>query len=299
MNPVPAACAVSLLLALVACASDPDGKARDGDGARVLPLAELPESHRTAWEAWQKGDAPFELERARIERDPAVARFVVDNLVREMVRTYDRNAFARPGGEPGRFERAQADLLAFAPYSAPVLAELLRVPDGIVAFLAADRLAAIGAPAVAHVVPLLDADRLETRRRAAELLGRLPHAGTGEIAAQQALAARVERDPEWPVRAEAARALGARGSRHDHRGYAAGVLLRALRDEDATVAASAAGALAVLGERATMPRLVEALEQAARDGRPGLVAAIERTLGSLAGDTQRRTLAEWRALARP
>lgn len=295
------ACRRALAVALFAaaatgCASD-GARKPEGD-ARVVALGELPESHRAVWAAWQKGDAPFELERKRVESDPALARFVVDNLVREMVRTYERSSLSRPGGDPGRFERAQADLVALAPWSASVLAELLRVPDGVIAFLAGDRLIAIGAPAVAHVVAILEDERLETRRRAAELLGKLPHAGAGEIAVQQALAARVERDPDWPVRAEAARALGLRGSRHDHKGYAAGVLVRALRDPDTTAATSAAKGLASLGERSAIPRMVGALEHAAGAGQVALVRAIEEALGVLVGDARSRTLAEWKAFAR-
>jgi len=289
---------LALALAFGGCASEraPEPGASD---ARIVPLGELPASYRRAWAAWQKGDAAFELERAGVERDPALTRFVVDNLLREMVRTYDRSGFARPGGEPGRFERAQADLVAFASVSAPVLAELLRAPDGIVAFLAADRLGAIGAQAVAYVTPLLAAERLETRRRAAQLLGQLPHVGAGEIEVQQQLALRVEKDTEWPVRAESARALGSRGRRHDQRGYAAGVLLRALRDPDPAVGTSAAVGLETLGERGAMPRLVEGLAWAADQGQVGLVRAIEHALGVLAGDRRQRSLAEWRAYARP
>ncbi len=282
-----------LLAALAACASSTD-RASSSGGAGVVPLEALPVEYRAAWEAWQKGDSAFELERARVERDPALARFVVDNLVREMVRAYERNAFARPGGEPGRFERAQADLVALTNTSGPVLAELLRAKDGVVAFLAADRLLAIGAPAVAHVVVLLEDERAETRRRAAELLASLPHAGTAEIAVQQALAAHIERDLEWTVRAESARALGSRGSRHDHKGFAMGVLLRAGRDPDRTVASSAAEGLARLDEVRAIPRMADLLEYAAGNGEPAVVAAFERALGTLAGDTIRRSPAVWR-----
>lgn len=287
-------CACVTVFALAACASSSDRKPSSGEAA-VVPLEALPVEYRSAWEAWQKGDSAFELERARVERDPALARFVVDNLVREMVRAYERNAFARPGSEPGRFERAQQDLVALANSSAPVLAELLRAKDGIVAFLAADRLMAIGAPAVAHVVPLLDDERAETRRRVAELLGQLPHAGSGEIAVQQALAEHVEHDAEWTVRAESARALGSRGSGHDHKGFAMGVLLRAGRDADRTVATSAAEGLARLGELRAIPRMADLLEYAAGKGEPAVVAAFERALSTLAGDTVRRSPTAWRA----
>jgi len=286
--------AFAVLFAFAACASAPDRPSSSG-GAGVVPLEALPVEYRAAWEAWQKGDSAFELERARVERDPALARFVVDNLVREMVRAYDRNAFARPGGEPGRFERAQQDLVALASTSAPVLAELLRAKDGIVAFLAADRLLAIGAPAVTHVIPLLGDERAETRRRAAELLGSLPHAGSTEIEVQEALAAHVERDAEWTVRAESALALGSRGARHDHKGFAMGVLLRAGRDPDRTVASSAAEGLARLGEVRAIPRIADLLEYTAGRGELAVVAAFERALGRLAGDTVRRTPNAWRA----
>lgn len=301
-RPLPAICAAisaAVCAALCAALSLPACRTStpraESGAARVVPLADLPPAQREVWEAWRKGAAHYELVRARVDRDPALARFVVDNLVREMVRAYEQNAFARPGGEPGRFERAQADLVSLAPYSVPVLAELLRAPDGVVAFLAADRLAAIGAESAAPVATLLDDERRDTRRRAAELLGRLPHAGAGEIAVQTALAARVEADAEWPVRAEAARALGARGGRHDHKGYALGVLLRALRDADRTVAIQAAEGLGLLAEPRAIPRLAAELEPAAARGEPGLVAALERALERLAGDGRRRTPAQWRA----
>jgi HEAT repeat protein len=288
------ACAASIS---PGCAGDSAARDSSSEGARVVPLAELPETYRATWAAWLEGAPEFELERARVERDPDLARFVVDNLVREMVRTYDRSGFARPGGEPGRFERAQADLVAFAPQSAPVLAELVRVRDGVVAFLAADRLVAIGPPSVPLVLPLLAAERTETRRRAAELLGRLAHVGQGEIEVQKALADHAEHDPEWPVRAEAARSLGARGRRHDHKGYAAGVLLRAVHDQDDTVASSAAKGLEALGEPRVIPRLADALGAASSEGRVGVVRDIEHALVALAGDGQRRSLAQWRAYA--
>lgn len=291
----------NVLLALAAilfaaCASEP--APRGTDTGKVVPLAELPAEYRAVWAAWLESASAFELERRRVERDPALSQFVVDNLVREMVRTYDRSGFARPGGEPGRFERAQADLVWLAPTSTPVLAQLLAVPDGVVAFLAADRLVAIGVTSIPVILPMLKADRLETRRRSAELLGRLPNAGLDEIAVQEALTDRVERDSDWPVRAEAARALGHRGSRHDHKGYVAGVLLRALRDIDPSVATSAAKGLEYLGERAAIPRMVDAMEFAAGNGDVALVRAIDESLSALAGDKKRRTPAEWRAFSR-
>jgi len=288
---------VAVVAPLLAACSSSDSKPASSGDARVVPVAELPASQRAAWEAWQKGGATWEIERERVRRDPELARFVVDNLVREMVKTYDRSGFARPGGAPGRFERAQADLVELGAYSAPVLAQLLDVPDGIIAFLAGDRLLAIGASSIPHVTPLLTAERPETRRRAAELLGRLPHAGSDEVDVQKQLAQRVERDPEWSVRAESARALGSRGRAHDHKGFAMGVLVRALRDDDPGVATNAAKALETLAEPAAILKMIDPLVAAAEAGRPGVVQAIERTLGVLAGDGKRRSVEEWRRFA--
>ncbi len=287
-------CTIALALSLAVACSSPSVKPDPKGEARVVPVAELPASQRAAWEAWQKGGAVWEIERERVKRDPELARFVVDNLVREMVKTYDRSGFARPGGVPGRFERAQEDLVELGAHSAPVLAQLLDVPDGIIAFLASDRLVVLGASAIPVVTPLLAAERPETRRRAAELLGKLPNAGQGEIDVQKLLAERVERDKEWPVRAESARSLGARGRAHDHKGFAMGVLVRALRDEDSGVATNAAKALETLDEPAAIPKMIDPLEAAAQAGKPGVVQAIEQTLGVLAGDGKRRSIEEWR-----
>jgi hypothetical protein len=286
-----------LAAGLAACAASrtaPSGTPSASAEPRVVALSEVPAAQREAWQAWMQGGAAWDLALERVRRDPEVARFVVDNLVRVMVRSYDRSALATAGKAPGPFERAQQDLVALAAFSTPVLAELLRLPDGVVAFLAADRLVAIGAPATAGAVPLLGDGRPETRRRAAELLGRLPHAGADEIALEQKLAALVAGDAEWAVRAEAARALGARGARHSHKGYALGVLGRALADPDPAVVRSAVAGLEALGEPSAIPRLADALERAVAAGDVGLTQAIQRALARLSGDERPRTPAEWR-----
>jgi HEAT repeat protein len=181
----------------------------------------------------------------------------------------------------------------WAPRSTPVLVELLGVADGIVAYLAADTLARIGAPAVLPVAAKLAAAEPETRRRAAELLEKLPPAGAGEPAVLESLGVLAERDPRWIVRAQAARALGARGARHAHKGYAATVLARALADPDPEVVKSALEGLATLGESSAIPALIRSLERAARDGELAALLAAQTALRRLTGETVDHDPEQW------
>lgn len=261
--------------------------------ARVLATSELPPRQRAVWECWQRGGARWELEREKVRQDPELAQFLVDNLVRTLVKSYDRSALATVGNASGPFERAASELAEFAEQSTPVLVALVAVRDGVVAFLAADLLERIGQPAAAPVSRLLADANAETRRRAAELLGKLPHAGADEVAIQQALAACVEHDAEWIARAEAARSLGLRGSRHPHKGFALGVLSRALADADEIVVTSACEGLVRLGERRAVPALARALEPAAARGAVKALAAQQAALRALTGLEESRTPAGW------
>lgn len=285
----------ALLLALVASAC---GAPREGHAAAspsVVRPEDLPARHRAVLAAWRKGGAAWEIERESVRRDPELARFLVDNLAIEMVRAFDRSNLARAGEAKGPFERAQDELVLLGEHSSPFLAQFLAVRDGIVAYLAADTLARIGTAAVDPVVEVLADPNGETRRRAAELLARLPHQGAREPAVLEALACCVEKDREWIVRGEAARALGERGSRHEHKGFAMGVLVRALADPDEAVAQAAGRALGRLGERRAIPRLVDALEAASQAGRVKVVTALSASLSALAGDGASRGVSEWRA----
>ncbi len=286
--------ALALLLTLVLPACAGTNSAR-GPTAKLVKTGELPERQRVVLDAWKKGAATWEIERERVRRDPELLAFLVDNLVIEMVRAYDRSALMRPGQQPGPFERAQGELSLLADGSAPILAHMLALPDGIVAFLAADTLKRIGAAAVPEVAASLDEPKPEVRRRAAELLGELPDLGAAESALSERLARTVAKDEAWIVRSQAALALGARGSRSEHTGFAMGVLLRALADPDATVAERAAKALGTLGEPRAIPSLADALEAQARLGRPAVVSALQTTLASLSHDSKRREPDGWRA----
>jgi HEAT repeat protein len=263
--------------------------------ANVVKEQDLPAQHRAVLEAWKKGGAAWEVEREEVRKDPELARFVVDNLVLDMVQAFDRSRIAQAGHAPGPFERAQAELIELSDHSTELLAGLVGVRDGIVAFLAADTLAKIGARANEPVAKLLDDPAEETRRRAAELLGKLPPSASDEPRILEALGKGTEHDKAWIVRAQAARALGTRGSKQSAKGYATGVLSRAMTDVDETVASSAAQALGELDEPRAIPRLIDAMEASAAQGRPGLLKAIQTSLAKLSRDTKPRDVRGWRA----
>ena len=285
---------VLLLVALHAGACGAPRTEGDGPRSGVLRTEELPPRERQAWEAWQRGGGRWELAREEVRRDPELVRFLVDNLVRELVKSYDRSRLSRPGEQPGPFERAGAELVRLAPQSAPVLAEMLALRDGIVAFLAADLLVRIGVLGLEPVSAKLAHPEVEVRRRAAELLGRLPHGGESEARFEKALGRLAEKDPAWIVRAQAAGALGARGARHTHKGYAAGVLARCLADADASVAESAARGLRELAEPRVIPILIDALERNSARGDLAALRATRETLYELSGEKRDRSPEEWR-----
>jgi len=281
---------------LAACA----GK-RSGDEAKLVRPEDLPERQREVLAAWQQGGAAWEVERARVAADPELASFLVDNLIVVMVRAFDRSAIGTPARPDAPFDRAQAELVLWGDRSTPVLVELLGVRDGIVAFLAADTLERIGVPAVEPVSLKLSAEDPELRRRAAELLGKLPNAGGTEPAVLERLGKCVEHDEVWIVRAQAARALAARGSRHTQKGYAAAVLSRALADPDPEVVKNALAGLATLGEESAIPALIRSLERAAREDDLARVQAAQSALRHLFREQASHDPAEWWALwqARP
>jgi hypothetical protein len=286
----------ALLLAagLVAGCSSPR-EASDTKPAPIVKPADLPARHKEILEAWKKGGASWDVERDAVRADPELARFVVDNLTIELVQAFDRGRFARVGQQQGPFERAQKELVLLQQYSTPVLVQFLTLRDGVVAVIAADTLTMIGLPALEPTLPLLADSHPETRRRAAALLGTLPYAGGGEPKVLEALAARVDGDSAWIVRAPSAEALGARGGRSENKGFAMGTLGRALNDADESVAEAAAKALGELGEGRAIPKLVDALAAASTAGRPLVVEAIQGSRAKLSRDATRRDVGQWRA----
>jgi hypothetical protein len=281
--------ALVLACAVGACASTPESK----HDPRVVARAELPARQREVWEQYERDGAAWEIAREDVRRDPALARFMVDNLVIELVHANDHSGHAPSGGREGPYERAQAELVYFQDSALPVLTQMLSVKDGIVAFLAADTLKKIGAPAAEPVARDLDDPSPEVRRRAAELLGELPHVDAIEPALLEKLGERTLHDTAWIVRAQAALALGTRGARHAEKGYAVSVLARATGDPDATVAESAAQGLERVGDPRAIPILIRALEQAVRQGQPKAVTTIQSALKKLSGQSRDRDAEEW------
>lgn len=281
---------------LAGCAAPKSASAADKSSADAIVRADqLPERERAVLEAWRRGGAEWELERETVKQDPQLARFVAANAARAMVASFERSRLQSQPVKDGPFERAQHELVALKEHSTPILVESLRLPDGVVAFLAADVLAQIGVDAVQPTAVLLDDARTETRRRAAELLGRLPALQQGEDQLLARLGVAATKDPEWIVRAQAAQSIALRGSQAKLTAHPVGVLCRALLDADPAVAIAAAQGLALLGDRRCFARLVDALEHASGRGEPKLVAEIERTLALLSGEERKRTPAQWRA----
>jgi HEAT repeat protein len=246
------------------------------------------------WTRYEHGGAEWENARNDVLADPDLSAFMIDNWIVRLVRSYERVGVST-GKQLGPFERAQAELVFFQSRSVPVLAQMLSVKDGIVAFLAADTLKRIGAPAVDAVARSLADPSPEVRRRAAHLLGELPSAGDVDAAVLEKLGDRLAHDDAWIVRAEAAESLGTRGAQRAERGYAVAVLAHALSDTDATVAQSAASALENVGDPRAIPVLIRALEDAVRRGEPKSAHAIDAALRKLSGESRVRSAEEWSA----
>lgn len=278
------------LASLAACAASP---ARTGS---VRRLDELPPAHAELWRAWTEDSADWPSYRRRALADPALAGFLVDNLVLQMVRAYDRADLTNlDRAKVGPFERARAELLVLHEYSTPVLVELVGVADSVVAGLAAGLAREIGLEAVAPTVELLASRDERTRLRAAELLADLPYAFGDEEHVRAALVERLERDPSWLVRGEAARALGRRGRGAPDAAPARAALVRGLFDDDPAVRRRSAGALADLADPAAIPALVDYLERSLTDGSGPDMRAAEDALFALSGERRSKGVREWRA----
>jgi hypothetical protein len=284
-----------LLVALLSgCASN--SGAKHAGSAKMVKTSELSDEKREVLEAWRAGGGAWEKERDRVEADPELSRFLVDNLVVQMVRSFDRSALGSAFQIDSPFARAQAELVRIPGSSVPVLAELLVVGDDIVAFLAADTLKRIGSPAVDPVSSKLSAERPELRRRVAELLESLPESPTDEGKILGALSRMVERDEAWIVRAQAARSLGERAGRQREKSDAAAVLCRALSDPDPEVQKTALQALSSLGDPSVIPALIRRLERAAREGDLAGLHASQAALRTLTGETRDLDPEAWRKL---
>jgi len=286
----------TLLLALLAAAipgcrsTAPDPPS---EPAAARATRELSAEEQALLEAYGKGGEEWDRARARALLDPELERFLIDRLVLEMVRAYE--GIARPGGETAsaEFDRAQAELVRLGERSAPVLAGLLALSDGGGASLAARTLERIGRPGIEAVLPLTGATPVRTRLRAAEVLERLPHAGGREAQVRAALTSLALDDPDWTVRAQAARSLGERGSRDRLTEPARRTLERVLSDPDPAVSEAAAVGLARLGDPLAVPALIERLALAVEQGDLRAVRACQGALRTVTQDPRERDLEGW------
>ncbi|MCC6406057.1 MAG: HEAT repeat domain-containing protein [Planctomycetes bacterium] len=278
---------------VLACAGCGAPRTSTADAESLVAVERLPAERRALLSAYGRGGADWEAAREQALRDPAATRFLVENLLLEMMRSYD--AFAARTDERARaaFLRAETELARFGAAAAAPLVELLCVGDGIVADLATKSLVRIGREAVASAEPALEHTEPKARRRVAALFAVLPHAGEREPAVREALRRRALGDPEWIVRAEAALALGARGSRDVETAPWRLILERALVDDDPAVRRSAAEGLFRLGDPRAIPALANAMARAVTEGEVKLLAVIESALAELAGDRRSRTPQAW------
>lgn len=288
-----------LLLAsflFAACGSTKEKKPEyDPKDGRVAALDEVPTHYRDAWEAWLAGGEKWKAARPAAVADPELRQALVDNWIIVMGHFYSGRALAARGQMPGPFLRAQRELVLLGMQSAPSLVEFVRAGDEVAATLAADTLEQMQDPRVcALVTPLLADDDAQVRRRAANLLARLPNAQGDEDAVLDALGAAAQDDAEWMVRAQAVRALGERGARASRTEPFRQTLVRALQDTDPAVREAACRALAKVGDPMAIPALISHLGQQLRgDGRPAGVRAAQVALQQLSGRRESWNPIEW------
>ncbi len=286
----------ALLLALAAAACASTGG--EPPPPALTPVSKLPEDQRELLVAYGKDGPEWSQLREEVKRDPERAHWLCQNLVLELFRAYDTARIAGIGEKRGPFERARDELLFFDQAAVPVLVELLPARDGVVPVVAADLLRRIGSPALRPVEGMLDHPDPRARRAAAELLADLPHGGEGEEALEQHLGRIAAHDPEWLVRAQAARSLGVRGADHTSPDTARGLLQPVLADEDPAVGREAAQALQALGDPAAVPALMNYLERVTRAADPRSVEAAQTALQALTGTPGAREPRAWRDLWR-
>lgn len=289
-------CRLALLVLFAAfCAG---ACASNGKGAKSLtPESELPEDYAGAWRAWYEDSEAWPDWRPRVAADPQLANFFTDNLIRVMVRHYDRSVIKKAGEMPGLFERSQRELLFLEESAAPKLVELIFVGDSVVSRLCVDLLLRMKSPSVtASVAQRLDSPEPEDRRRAAEWLGSLPHAGKAEESVWVSLSKVATSDPEWFVRAQAALAIGDRSLATGSLDRARAPLSQALSDSDEVVVKSACRALATNGDVRAVPAVINLLDRLERSNTDlALMMAGQHCLTELTGVPGPNESGVWRA----
>lgn len=287
-----AALAVALPSGIGACAGTQPAAQAPVEG--LTPVDQLPQPQRDLLAAYGEGGEAWSRARAAALADPALARFLVDNLVLEMLRAWDAYTRLQSDESIRACRRAQDELARMPEHSVPVVVEMLRINDGVAALMAAETLRKTGHPAALPVTRMLEDPDARVRRKAASVLGGLPNSGSGEGEVRGTLTRVAVADPEWIVRAQAATALGERGS-HDRETSPWRVALeRLLNDPDLLVVEAAVKALALLGDPLAIPALARSLESAIRLGNLPLVRACGDALTKLSGTDQRLDPEGWR-----
>lgn len=256
----------------------------EGPAGELVAVAELPASHLAALEAYGQGGAEWEAMRPQVEADPALARFMVDNLLIEMVRAHEVIAGSDGQRAQAALSRARAELVRMQEASTPVLVELFEVSDGIVATLVGETLVEIGRPAAVASADLLFRENRRTQRRSAVLFRMLPHAGRAEERVRGQLLVLSESE-DWFVRAEAALSLGVRGGRDRETRTVRLRLGQLLFDEDPAVAEYAALGLGALDDPEGVLALIAGLRRAVSEGEVRLMEACQKSLEDLTGAT--------------
>ncbi len=285
---------------LAGCASGP------APGPKLTPLSEIEPELAEIWRAYRESAAPggierWEAARARALEDPRATRFLVDNLGAEMVAAFEREDAFTKASPASRFLRARGELVRLGAPAVPLLVGMLSADD-VLARLAGDTLEQIGAPAGMELLRALESNDVKARRRAGELLIRLPPLGASDAFLVEALERAAAAEPDLQARAYAIEALGARAAACGEGGRVEAQLAALLGDSEALFAGRAARGLARFGELRLAPLLLEAYERGLRSGDPLLRRELEAALALLAPASGRplprpapASLTAWRA----
>lgn len=288
-----------LALSLVgACAGPGDtskSSAKDREAARGVRASELAPAKAELLKAYARGGPEWLRARESALADPALAKFLVDNLVLELVRAQRALGSADQSRALRAYTRALEELVAMPELATPVLVTLLEVADPVGATVAGVALEEIGRPAVEPVSALLRSKEVEPRRRSADVLGRLPHAGSHEARVRALMVERMGLEPDWLARTALARAIGLRGSRDSDVIPWRQALQAGLLDEDPAVAQAASEGLIALGDERAIPVLIDVLERAARSGDYPRFQGAQRALVRLSRAGEQPSVAAWRA----
>ena len=263
---------------------------------RVRSVAELPPAYGELWVAWREKAPDWTDRRRAALADPELTRFLVENLVLDMLAGYKRADFSTPGAMAGsQFDRARAELIVIGEPATWSLAELNAIGNGYGSAIGGQALIEIGRPSIPAVVAQLDRQEFQARGRAVDVLADLPHARRSESELQERLRVMMVKDPEWTVRKRCVDALAARASRDTTVEEARRSISRALGDPDEAVRRSAARALMRVGDPQAIPALINYLERCEREADlRGHDAALE-ALHGLSGTREPTDSASWRA----